>query len=241
MKNKMKRGFTILELTLTIIIVSIIVVSVIAGQKILEQSKLKKIVSEYQNIDSASATFFSKYGKLAGDLNIATQYFSSSYTMDGNANNILDTDVERFTFWQHISLAGLIKGAYNPMPYIDSGNISDYNPDNMFPLSHSGGYFVPAYFFEGVFSKKNVIALARIEIESNSSLAIIEGVLKHDLIYSLDYKLDDGKPLSGNLRNYSDDLLFQYPCHLPSDNNYYLEQSLTEQDYNCVPLLGLSI
>ena len=74
----------------------------------------------------------------------------------------------------------------------------------------------------------------------NGSDVIYTGTLDNTELYSIDLKLDDGKPLSGKIRNFSDSVQFDNPCY--QGDTYITEQdNAAIKEFKCILLQNLDI
>jgi prepilin-type N-terminal cleavage/methylation domain-containing protein len=71
-----KHGFTLIELSIVIVIIGLIVAGVVSGQSLITQAKLRSVASEYNKYDSATNTFYLEYNALQGDMSNAWEFFS---------------------------------------------------------------------------------------------------------------------------------------------------------------------
>jgi prepilin-type N-terminal cleavage/methylation domain-containing protein len=117
-------GFTLVELSLVILIVGLITASILAGTTLVRQAKLNRITTDAKKYQSAALTFKEKYKTYPGDLSNAASYWpscvnSGGNTCNGNGNGKIETfpRYEDIRFWQHLTLAGLIKGNYSGVQY----------------------------------------------------------------------------------------------------------------------------
>lgn len=128
-----KSGFSLLELSVVLVIISLIVGGVMMGQNLLRGAEMRNMISEFQTFQTGFTAFRDKYDGLPGDLRNATEYWGAvsvtpstcfttvgvgTQTCDGNGDNIINsadggvTVSERFRFWQQLALAGFIEGSY---------------------------------------------------------------------------------------------------------------------------------
>jgi len=196
-----KNGFTLIELSIVLIIISLIVGGVIGGKSLIHQAELKKIISDYNNYSVALNNFKDQYVYPPGDLINASDYWPSCTddginTCNGNGNNIINGFHESIRAWQHLSLAALVNGTY-------SGIVEIIMPGNAIPnTSVKGNVFTmnahdtstgllgtfgagPIYrgFFIGTWGAASF---------TNANLSAKD-------VKNIDVKLDDGLPAATGL------------------------------------------
>ena len=128
LKVNTNKAFSVLELSITLAIISLIIAAIVAGQSIVRQQELSQVITDISTITSAYKQFKDVYSNsLPGDYYNATGKFGSTATDNGNGNGYLATSVavsgtvcavtgnanEELMFWQHLQLAGLISGSYD--------------------------------------------------------------------------------------------------------------------------------
>lgn len=106
----LKRGFTLIELAVVIVIIGILVGVVLKGVTMIENARIKAVVGQANDLATAVYSYQDKYGKLPGDDNLATNRWAT--TTNGNNNGRIDA-AEPFLANQHLALAGFIAGTYN--------------------------------------------------------------------------------------------------------------------------------
>ena len=132
-----KSGFTLIELSIVLVIIGLIVGGVLVGQDLIGAAAVRAQISQIEKYNTAVNTFYGKYGALPGDIPAAqvTQFgFTAAPVRAGTAgrgdgNGELDgfstntpyswaESGETFFFWEDLSAnSGLIEGSFNS--YVD--------------------------------------------------------------------------------------------------------------------------
>ncbi|MDA0781256.1 MAG: prepilin-type N-terminal cleavage/methylation domain-containing protein [Rickettsiales bacterium] len=115
---KTENGFTLIELSMVIVIIGLIVAGIVGGQDLVQHSRILSQVSDLKKYEIAYNTFKLQFNAIPGDFNKASQYWSG--VQGGNGNNMLnepeygyDNSYENLKFFQHLSEATLINESYN--------------------------------------------------------------------------------------------------------------------------------
>jgi prepilin-type N-terminal cleavage/methylation domain-containing protein len=61
------KGFTLVELSIVIIIIGFLIAGIAGGQSLIASAKLHSIITEVQSLQTASRVFTEQYGGLPGD------------------------------------------------------------------------------------------------------------------------------------------------------------------------------
>lgn len=117
-------GFTLIELSIVLVIIGLIVGGILVGQQLIKTAALNSILSQKQQFVTAANTFRNKYGYLPGDLpnNKSSQFgfftftgAAANFSIYGNGlidnNNSYVENGCRFecgAFWAHLSDAGML-------------------------------------------------------------------------------------------------------------------------------------
>jgi prepilin-type N-terminal cleavage/methylation domain-containing protein len=138
----MNRGFTLIELSIVLVIIGLVVGGVLVGQDLIRAAAMRATISQIEKYNTAVNTFYGKYGALPGDLNATvagTFGFATrgQYAGEGDGN-------------------GLIEGISSNEPYSNSGLLSDSGERIMFwsDLTYANGQNLN--LIEGSFSSANI-------------------------------------------------------------------------------------
>jgi prepilin-type N-terminal cleavage/methylation domain-containing protein len=210
--NDKQAGFTLIELSIVIVIIGLIVGGVVGGSTMMRQAKLKSVITDISKIQTALNMFQDKYDALPGDMKTATSYWpsctdSGSNTCNGNGDGqiIMGSDpagaLENLRAWQHLALAGVIEGSYNGVPI--SSAVKPKQNILGGKISDSGYNF--RYFGSPIsygIESKNVIQFGTsiyLSGTSNHEMYLDGAVLTGAEAYSIDSKIDDGQPQNGKV------------------------------------------
>jgi prepilin-type N-terminal cleavage/methylation domain-containing protein len=207
MKNK--QGFTLVELSIVLLIIGLIIGGITAGSSLINQAGLRSVISEYNQYKTSVNTFKIQYNALPGDMNNATTFWYNATTCPGTAgtaggcngdgngyilfNYSSTTNDESLRAWQHLSLSGIINGNYTGTHTVTNQNDPGVNvPQSKYsnaiwgfessPTSLNSGALYGNAIFLGSFSSGGP--------GNGPSLAAIDA-------QTIDTKIDDGIPISG--------------------------------------------
>ncbi len=214
-KNSSNQGFTLIELSIVLIIIGLIVGGVLFGQDLIKASELRGAVGQKEKFDAAVNAFRGKYGGLPGDIPGYSSFTGQLTTTGldgtnglGDGDNLVEgiggagTDNVGFVgeiklFWKHLSDASLI-----------SDNTSQVTTAAAATITGSGQGYIPpsklgkgSYWYIGNTGGLNYYTLSGI---STLATATTMNVISTDVIspneaFQLDQKLDDGVPTTGIL------------------------------------------
>lgn len=130
------RGFSLLELSIVLVIIGLIAGGVVTGSSMIRAAELRSVITQETQFKIAIHTFRDKYLGLPGDLKNATAFWgaepaahcpgdettpsTTSATCNGDGDGRIDwgrnvaagIGGESHRFWQHLANAELISGSY---------------------------------------------------------------------------------------------------------------------------------
>lgn len=147
-KKHPSAGFSLVELSIVLIVIGLLIGGALKGQELLEKARLQSILTQIEQYRYAINTFNETYGHLPGDMPTAnTQIQNGLPNGDGDgiiAGDGLDKDKDAGKVWQHLASVHLIPdpgaidgdinfGAGAPQTKLGGGVTLGYNIDTHMP------------------------------------------------------------------------------------------------------------
>jgi prepilin-type N-terminal cleavage/methylation domain-containing protein len=257
------RAFTLVELAIVIVIIGLLVGGVLQGRELIEQARLRRVISDVENYSAAFATFFGKYNAVPGDMRNATTMWgevspdctvelgTGTQTCNGDGDRRVDYDNgadidgtivshwEGFRFWQHLKNANLIKASVNGEA-IYCGGINPCYVGNVnvplapIPGSVWGFWQVGNQFWSGKLTPRHAFGLGNTRWGSGRWHGV---TLTPEAMMAFDSKFDDGMPYRGKIVNMN----YSNSANCTSTGNATIDANAT---YNvsfdkeaCIPLI----
>ncbi len=210
-----QQGFTLIELSIVLVIIGLIVGGVLVGQDLIKASEIRATVGQVEKYNSAVNTFRTKYNGIPGDLPQTTAsafgLFGLTYGTTlgfGDGNGLVEGGLsgavvplgETITFWRHMSDANLVDGQLgttgNSLIVAATGattgavtTINQSLPDSR--TSPTNSFVVYA---NGGLNYYQLMPLTG--ITANAYVAGTTGMTPIES-FNMDTKLDDGLPVTG--------------------------------------------
>lgn len=217
-------GFSLVELSIVLVILGLLVGGVLSGQSLIRAAELRAVSTEYNRYATAAQTFRDKYFSLPGDFTKATDFWGATHpsaatcivtvgsgtqTCNGDGNGMVETTAigathysEAFTFWQHLAQAGLVEGTYTGR--VGAGGSGEATAENT-PRSK----FQQALWFafnwntiwsgtpqyDGVY-RDNLFQLGGYVSGGTPAAPLFRA----EDAWNIDTKMDDGRPAYGSVR-----------------------------------------
>lgn len=226
--KKNHSGFTLVELSITLVIIALIVGGVLAGQSIILSAKNMKGVQSINQLQTSVNAFKLRYNCLPGDCANAANYFpgaisgsgggvidgiydvptppadSTFQNCSGLACVVFSFNTEVFSFNDHLARAGLLKLA----PFDRTDTVTNLRPNVGWPTTISESIGLFGFSFNG----ENYI-----KVGGNSqwgpgvgtTVSLNQGYMTPFTARFIDEKIDDGSPRGGLIHNMTE-LSFPY-------------------------------
>lgn len=224
-----KSGFTLLELSIVMIIIALLAASVLAARHMIRASQVRAMTGEISQFTQAVVAFRDKYQSLPGDFadaegiwvqdagkcGVAATYSADSRTKtcNGDGNGHIgdirlngNTDNEIFRAWQQLTDAAMLPGSFSGRP--GSGSARHAIPGNNVPIVKLQGAGVTLAYLGGG------AADATYWLDRYDHAFIYGSVSADDITnvgaltpleaITTDSKVDDGFPQSGNVTSIKD-------------------------------------
>jgi prepilin-type N-terminal cleavage/methylation domain-containing protein len=194
-----KTGFTLIELSIVLVIIGLITGGVLAGSELIYAAQIQKTIADTNKFKTAVMTFKGKYNCLPGDCAKASDFFDSSYDgivdINGNGDDHIfvesDDIAEGENAFHQLTLTGLFP-------------LTNSNPDSRYefraPLHSVGGPFWGILWIHGgsttTVQEGHYLWMAKSMYPSDDTAFAV--ITPMDA-YRLDIKMDDGLPRSGKV------------------------------------------
>ncbi|MFA6191439.1 MAG: prepilin-type N-terminal cleavage/methylation domain-containing protein [Sulfurimonas sp.] len=165
-----RKGFTLIELSIVLVIIGLLVGGVLKGKSMIENAKQKRVKTDIDGTMAAVYSYQDKFGYLPGDDPTSrVGDLGATGCVGGDANGLFDTAAEALCAWQEMIGAGFISGN----PGETTAAVAKKNP-------YGGSYDLNASA-----ENKNYISTANIPA---------------DAAQAIDTKYDDGVYNKGDIR-----------------------------------------
>ncbi|MGE0080945.1 MAG: type II secretion system protein [Thiohalomonadaceae bacterium] len=174
-------GFTLIEIAIVLVIIGLLLGGIVKGQEMIDNARIRNLRADFEGIASAVHAYRDRYQRLPGDDDRADRWTGAT-AGDGDSyledrNDAFDVGPmgahERRWFWQHLRVAGLLKGDpadANHPPHAFGGQLGVVSGNGNNPLGLNGPVVLCA----------SLVPLKAAE--------------------ALDMQLDDGNPATGTVR-----------------------------------------
>lgn len=212
-KQGKKKGFTLIELSIVLVIIGLIVGGVLVGQDLIKAAELRATISQVEKYNTAVNTFRLKYNGIPGDLSNGGTFFSGVTGTVGGANQgdgdglvegvsgvtsgagaacVHCLAGENVIFWYMLSDAGVISDTITAVAM----DATDTDPDEGLPKSKAGSGHISMHASGG----RNYYVITNFGSADMSSGDVgTEAALTPADSFQIDSKVDDGIATTGGM------------------------------------------
>lgn len=136
-KETAVRGFTLIELSIVIVVIGLLAGGVLVGRDMIDAAKTRALMTNVESYRISINTFRDKYIALPGDMKNATQFWGKDNalcsadtgavdadgTCNGDGNRTVSDADEAWHFWKHMQKSELINASITTYDYIAAGNM----------------------------------------------------------------------------------------------------------------------
>lgn len=225
MHFKHSAGFTLIEMSIVLVIIGLVVGGVLVGQDLIHAARVRAQISQIEKFNTAVNTFYGKYQALPGDMNAT---MAAAYTGfaprgpspgQGDGDGLLECGWngvagyklcdESLVFWQDLGVAGLIEGQFPRASYGTGTPADNVQAPSYFPVAKlgrgnsvyawSGG--LSGYIFATPLNGDghNYFTVAYFVGNWQGGNAYTAPMMTVAEAYAIDSKVDDGKPQDGRV------------------------------------------
>jgi prepilin-type N-terminal cleavage/methylation domain-containing protein len=220
------RGFSLVELSIVLVILGLLTGGILAGQSLIHASELRSITADSQRYQASVTTFRDKFFGVPGDMRNAVKFWGAqagaltdgvdatcaalTYTTpatglptcngngDGTIGGTLPAEYyERYRAWQHLANAGLVEGSYAGVEANGGGAQLGFNVPRA-KINDTG--FTLKYEQSKSSADATFFAGPYGNMVSLTAPGgTVDGPLLPEDMWNLDTKLDDGRPAFGRM------------------------------------------
>jgi prepilin-type N-terminal cleavage/methylation domain-containing protein len=218
-------GFTLIELSIVLVVIGLIVGGVLAGQSLISAAAVRAQITQIERFNSAANTFFGKYGYLPGDIPAApaAQFgFVARGTSPGQGDGngsityphacFTTSDIqtplsvgEGVVFWTDLTVAGLIAEGLTSASETVATTYWSNTMSQILPLAKLGNGNYVYVFSGGAYNPNN--ACRSLDSYNYFGIATVSYLSYNNFMGSagltvaqaaaIDKKIDDGMPQTG--------------------------------------------
>ena len=248
-KISKNQGFTLVELSLVMIVIGLLIGGILKGQELIENARITTLISRTKQVRAAYNTFTDIYHAKPGDFGSAQTMIpncnDATFCRNGNGNTMLGTRTttpwsninstlysENTQFWKHLALADLLGGINPASDQMEWG-------DTLLSSPIAGGFLASTTLGSGQYaSMQGLIIQTRARSDGQWLCGVATGLsadcsISPSQAYRIDNKIDDGHAQTGRVAAIS--MSYRTGCGTPNSgqngaNGYNMTSTLRSCD-----------
>lgn len=215
-----KSAFSLVELSIVLVILGLLVGGVLSGQSLIRAAELRSVAADYARFYTAAQTFRDKYFAIPGDMTNATAFWGDDNancadaavpngtpgTCNGNGDGLLafagaaSSTGEIYQFWKQLALAGSIEGTYSGIAGSAAGTQALIGTNVPRGRISNSAFTIVTYTAPGDASNYAMVYGNQMTFgASNGNVDTSGRIIKAEEAWNIDTKLDDGRPGTGSI------------------------------------------
>ncbi len=238
LKGKKKlSGFTLIELSIVLVIISLIVGGIVGGKALIDAAEIQNIIRKSNEYKVAINAFELQYDYLPGDLPTMNEYFPSciGYTgnpCNGNGNRQIHNvsihlSDENLRFWQALSLSEILPHSYSGHRLSNGGTffVIDWNLPGVDYFEGKANWWAGYSSYYG--KSGNRLRISNLLTFTGGDRGNGGPLMTPKIAKRIDIKADDGQASKGMVVGTSGDVWYFTGC--VDGNNDWLLSSESDQ------------
>jgi prepilin-type N-terminal cleavage/methylation domain-containing protein len=233
MKKSVWHGFTLIELSLVLVIIGLLIGSILFGKDLIQAAQARAAVRDFESYKTTFQTFKNKYNCIPGDCKNATDFFGTQGggLANGDGNDQIGWSTEAsYAFWE-MDLAGFLSVKSNGgWPNAYSKNA--LNTSGLMYIMY-GDLYTSATATRGARGLGHAVTLAKF-CSPNVNCAMVTPLMSR----LVDTKIDNGLPTSGKFMGFdgqdSANMGSYLPCDAASGSSYIYNDSVLAESCRLV-------
>lgn len=221
--KQLQRGFSLIELSIVLVIMGLLVAGVSAGSSLVKSAELRALITQVENFKVAAGSYYAKKGRLPGD-----DSNPSNLDYAGNSNGLIEFNssvktkfgMEGINAWKHLVEQEVITGEYSGHSLATAAE-SGVDVSATVPISKKKGgvwlFDIISEEINGGTVRRNYLFLvnkvALSSVKNDGTILLSgedttvgvdkKGIMPAIDVASLDEKYDDADPSNGGIKSYA--------------------------------------
>lgn len=233
-----KSGFSLLELSIVLVIIGLLAGGILTGQSLIRAAELRSVIKDIERYTTSIHAFRDKYFALPGDMTNATAFWGAAHatpatcqttvgtgtqTCNGNGDGWIGNlssgqSYEWWRAWQHLANAGLIEGTYNGVA--SGGGSYDGTVGLNLPaskISNTGYAFYSFSWSASTYWYDYTGNLMTFGADRAGNNYLQDPAIATEEAWNIDMKIDDGLPGQGKIVAHKPTSLYTPNCTTDAD------------------------
>lgn len=234
------RAFSLVELSIVLVILGLLTGGVLAGQSLIRAAELRSVASEALRYQAALMAFRDRYMELPGDMVNATRFWGAAdagdglgadcFTVSSNDKATCNGDGdgyirnpqgatglwtygERWHAWKQLANAGLVEGSYTGSTNSPSDNQAETGGVNVPFSKYANNIWLIVSLTKNTSGNVDLYDAPSGNMLHMQKTPDLWSSLSPEEMWNIDVKIDDGKPAYGKLQSAkSSSVLFGAGC-----------------------------